>query len=432
MGVTKEREVAVYALMDILSAGGYNNITLKKTLDRNNALPAVQKAFITEVTNGVLRNLIYIDYVIDCFSKTPVAKMKPFILNVLRLSVYQLTFMDKTPDYAVCSEAVALVKKKGFVNLAPFVNGVLRSISRGIMDIKLPDKDETPVDYLCKKYSFSQWIIEGWLEEFDFDTVQRICAASNSVPPITICVNTTKTTKEALVKRLKEEGIETSSSGNGANMLYISKTSDITKSNAFNEGLFHIMDESSMKAVEMLKPEKGDIIFDVCAAPGGKAFYCSYIMENTGVIYCGDVHEHKIKLINEGANRLGIDIIKTEIQDATVNAPEKNELADKIIIDAPCTGLGLLRKKPDIKYKKTASDVKALVEIQRKMLMACHSYVKPGGTLLYSTCTLSKQENMDNVEWFISKAPFELDEVKLYLPELGGRDGFFMARMIHV
>lgn len=436
-----EREIAVFILMDIFNERAYNNIILRKTLNSHSELTPVQKAFITELVNGTLRNLINIDYIIDKFSKTKTLKMKPFILNNIRIAVYQIIYMDKIPVSAACNEAVKLAKKRSFASLSGFVNGVLRSIARGKDSIEYPSDK---VKALGIKYSYPQWIMEYWLEEMTEDEIEKICRAFSEPPVISICVNTTKTDKYELKDRLLKEGIQADTDTVSDNSLYIYKTSNIAESKCYKEGLFHIMDESSMLAVQIMSPEKNSVVADLCAAPGGKSFAAAELMENTGVVYSRDIYEHKVRLIKEGAERLGLTVIKAEIKDAEKSDP--NLKADYVIADVPCSGFGLVRKKPDIKYNKTYDDIEELVKIQRRILKAAADSVKEGGVLIYSTCTISHKENIENVKWFCGEYGFKCEDITKYLPKgtncktadkgyiqilpyMWGTDGFFVARM---
>ncbi|MBR6401708.1 MAG: 16S rRNA (cytosine(967)-C(5))-methyltransferase RsmB [Firmicutes bacterium] len=441
----KEREIALYAIIDILNEKAYNNIVLRSVLARNSHLSMVQRAFVTELVNGTLRNMINIDYIISLYSKTALEKMKPLIINNLRISVYQIMYMDKVPDSAACNEAVELAKQKGFATLAGFVNGVLRNIARNKDNISYPDKQKHPVDYISVKYSYPVWIIEYWLKELDIDTIEKICLSNRVPPKVSACINTLKIDKAGLKKALSADNIAMTDGVFKENALYLSKTRDITQTRTFADGLFHVMDESSMLAVDILAPKPGDKVLDSCAAPGGKSFYCAYKMKNEGEIISADIYEHKLELIRSGAERLGIGIIKPVLSDASVHNAAYDGKMDCVLADAPCSGFGLFRKKPDIKYNKTMEDVEALAKLQRDILGTCQAYVKQGGCLVYSTCTISLKENLENVKWFCDTYGFEPEDISKYLnfecatakdgyiqvlPCDFMTDGFFIARFV--
>nr|WP_317359136.1 16S rRNA (cytosine(967)-C(5))-methyltransferase RsmB [uncultured Tyzzerella sp.] len=436
------REIAVYALIDILEQQLYNNLTLKKIFNENKDITPQDRAFITELVNGTLRNIIYIDYVIDSFSNTKTKKMKPLILNIIRISVYQIIFMDKIPVSAVCNEAVKFAKKKKFNGLSGFVNGVLRNIARNIHNIKLPDEQKQPVKFLATKYSYNEWVIEKWIAQFGYDETKNICEANSLAPKVSICVNTNKITKDNLKNILIKEGMTVEEGKISNNSLYITKTKNIADSKAFKNGYFHIMDESSMALVEILEPRENDVIIDICSAPGGKSFYSSYMMKNSGKIFSRDIHQHKIELMEDSIKRLDIKNINLQLKDGTKFYKEDEEIADKLILDVPCSGFGIVRKKPDIKYTKTREDIIELVSIQREILKSSYKYVKKGGILLYSTCTLFEEENLQNVKWFCENYGFQPCSINLslniqniekgyvtILPSMFNTDGFFIAKL---
>lgn len=438
-----EREVALNLISDILNEGAYNNIILRRFFNRNKTLSTVERSFITEVVNGTLRNLIHIDYIIDFFSKTKTKKMKPVVLNILRISVYQIVFMDRVPASAVVNEAVKIMKKRGIGGLSGFVNGVLRGIIRGLENVEYPKE---PIELLAVKYSYPKWIIKYWLEEIDIEEIEKICIENNKAPRICAYINTLRIDKKSLKKIFAEDNITFSDGKLAENAFYFSKTSDIAQLKAFKNGFFHIIDESAALCALVANPKAGQTLIDVCAAPGGKSFTCAYIMKNKGKIYARDIYEHKIDLINDGAKRLGIDIIESQLKPAEIKYEQDVEKADVVMVDAPCSGLGLLRKKPDIKYDKTMEDVESLAKLQRDILSVAQSYVKKGGVLLYSTCTISKKENIENVRWFCENFDFKLDDLTPFIgeyfdngqlkkgyiqimPHMYSTDGFFIARL---
>jgi len=440
-----EREISLCILTDILDEKAYNNIMLRKTLNKNKQLSRIQKAFITELTNGTLRNIILIDYVINQFSKTKTDKMKTTIVNILRLAVYQIMFMDKVPTSAACNEAVNITKRRGFKNLSGFVNGVLRNISKNIDNIKYPDPEKDKINFLCTKYSYPNWIIKYWLNELDYDAIKSICINNNIPPKVSICLNNSIADKKELENCLLNENVKVTDGVFGGT--YISNISDITNTFAYKKGMFHIIDQSSILCVNILDPKQNNIIYDVCAAPGGKSFKCSYILNNTGKIISRDIYQHKIDIMNENIKRLNIKNIVTELKDAKVHYTDDEQKADCVIIDVPCSGLGLIRKKPDIKYNKSIYDIDKLVKIQRKIVDSCWNYVKVGGTLLYSTCTISRKENIENFNWILQNYPFKAVDISSYLPvkfdtaskgyiqilpNMFGTDGFFIAKFKRV
>ncbi|NLM14113.1 MAG: 16S rRNA (cytosine(967)-C(5))-methyltransferase RsmB [Epulopiscium sp.] len=440
------REIAVNIISDINNDNAYSNISLQEHFSEYNYLTSLDKAFITEIVNGTIRHMNHIDYIINQFSTTKTNKMKPLILSILRSGVYQILFMSKVPVSAACNEAVKIAKKRGLDGLSGFVNGVLRNIARNINNISYPDRSKNPVEYLCVKYSYPKWVVKYWLKYYSVDFVEELCIASNDTPKITIRCNSLRTNKDSLTELLSKESIEVSNGAFLPEALHISQTSAISELASFKQGLFQVQDESSMLVGHILNPKPGESILDVCAAPGGKATHFGELMNNQGQIFARDIHEHKLKLIESSAKRLGIDIITTELHDATLLDKEKISLMDRVMIDAPCSGLGIIRKKPDIKWKKSNRDINELVDLQRKILSVCSQYVKPGGILVYSTCTISEKENIDNINWFIQNFDFELDNINSYIPKMlhcdtsekgyiqlfpnvHSCDGFFIARL---
>ncbi len=435
-----EREIAIKTLMNILNDNAYNNIALRNCFKENQDLNKIQKAFITETVNGTLRNLIFIDYIIDNYSKTKTNKMKPFILNNLRVSVYQIYFMDKVPEHAICNNAVELTKKYGFKGLSGFVNGVLRQIIRNKEEDVLKDLDK--IMYLSIKYSYQKWMIQYWLSEHTYEEVEEMCKANNKSRKINFCINTNKTNLADLENILKDEDVTVEKSKICDNSLTVSKVNDITKLKSFNEGLYHVMGETSQIAVDVLDPKENTKVLDICSAPGGKSFYMGYKMNNTGEIVSCDIYDHKIKLIDEGSKRVGLKNIETKINDATKLNNDFVNKFDYILVDAPCSGLGIVSKKPDIKLNKTFEDIEELSGIQKEIMSNAYKYLKEGGVLVYSTCTISKRENTNNVKWILENTNLELVDLNEefenlandkgvieILPTLeNNSDGFYIAK----
>lgn len=438
------REMISEILVEINHNGGYNSVVLRQFLNKNKDLSSQDKNFITEVVNGTLRNIYYIDHVIKQFSKTPINKIKPFILSVLRSSIYQICFMN-TPNSASCNEAVKLVEKKGFIQLKAYVNAVLRNVSRNVDNIELPD--ENTKEYLSVKYSHPLWIVNMWVAYYGFDTTKEICEINCLPPKVSIRINTLKTNYDELENLMVDSGVLVEKGKYTNNAMYLKATSNIGELETFKNGMFHVQDESSQLAVEVLNPKEGDKILDLCSAPGGKTFTICEKIEDRGEILACDIFEHKLNLVNDGSERLGLSAIKTRLQDATEYVEEFSGYFDKVLVDAPCSGLGLLRKKPDIRSKKSGDEIDSLIEIQRKILENASKYVKVGGIIVYSTCTLSKKENEKNIEWFLQNfSEFEavdisgcIDEIQndtekmgyvTLLPNIYKTDGFFISKLI--
>ncbi len=438
------REIAAEALMEIMTEEAYNNMTLRRLLRQNGAMSRQDRAFVTEIVNGTLRNLIYIDHVLNTFSNTKTEKMKPWILAVLRTAVYQMYFMD-VPYHAAINEAVKLTGVRGYAPLKAFVNGVLRTIMKYKNEIPLPEQGT--VEYLSVRYSHPLWLVKMWIAYYGYAEAEQICAFDNQSPDVTIRVNTLKTNREELQKLLEEAGVEIHAGKICENALHLTKTADLSRLEAFQEGLFHVQDESSQLAVEILDPQKGEMILDLCAAPGGKSFTAAEKMENEGKLVSRDIYEHKIELIEEGAERLGISCMECMIKDAAEAEEEGREAFDRVLVDAPCSGLGLMRKKPDIRLKKSGDEIDSLIPMQRQILENAANYVKKGGVLVYSTCTLCRKQNEKNLEWFLKNHPeFEAEDITDFLPKewdretakdgyitllpyQTGTDGFFISRM---
>ena len=427
-----ERDLAQFIITDIFETGAYNNIILSKTLSKEN-LSSEKRAFVTELVNGTLRRLITIDYVLSLFSKTKKEKMRPFILNTLRVAIYQILFMPTVPDSAACNEAVKNTKAHRFERLSGFVNGVLRNISRQKDNIDYTGA--TAAQTFSRKYSVPEFVVGYWLESKTEKETEQLCASFCEYPRIYIRVNTLKTSAKELKQRLIVENV-TVCDTIVPEVLEISKTGNIAELSSFKEGLFFVSDLAACLVTHITDVKPGQTVADLCAAPGGKSFSLAMKMQNKGKIYSCDIYEHKTELIEKGAKRLGIDIIEPTISDACVTNEDLK--ADVVLIDAPCSGLGLLKRKPDIAFNRNKEDIDTLAALQRKILEASIPLVKDGGKIVYSTCTISKKENGDNVEYIRKK--YGLKAVPFSLPGKGencgeaeilpgdySNDGFYVA-----
>ncbi len=424
------RELVLEMLIEIIEKNQYSHLVLRDVLDKYQYLSKQERAFMTRLTEGTLEHLIELDYIIDSFSKTKVKKMKPMIRTIIRMSVYQIKYMDSVPDSAVCNEAVKLAKRHGFGQLSGFVNGVLRNISRNISDVKYPDKKDM-ARYLEVRYSMPQWIVKQWAADYGMEKAEQILKGFDRENPLSIRTNTLKCTPEELKERLKAEGVTVEPVKDLDYAFYISGFDYLNSLKSFEDGLFYVQDVSSMMVAELAAPKENDYIIDVCAAPGGKSSHLAEKLKGTGMVEARDLTDYKVDLIRDNIARHELKNMKAVLMDATQYDEASVNKADVLICDLPCSGLGVLGRKTDIRYKISREQEKELVELQRQILDTVHQYVKPGGTLVYSTCTIDKMENEDNVRWFADKyRDFVLKEERQLLPGQLGGDGFFLARFI--
>ena len=439
------RELVLGVLLEVTRDGEYSHISLRNVLAKYQYLDKRDRAFITRVVEGTLEHMIEIDYIINQFSKVKVNKMKPVIRCILRSAVYQLKYMDSVPNSAACNEAVKLATKKGFSSLKGFVNGVLRSIERNLDQITYPDETNL-IEYLSVKYSMPEWILKKWLAQYDRTVVEAMLADFQREKPTTIRVNRNVMSKEALIESLETQGVYVQNHPYLSDALWISSYDYLADLDSFQEGAFHVQDISSMLVAHLANPKQGDEVIDVCAAPGGKSLHMAELLCGTGHVEARDLTDYKVNLIWDNIERSGMQNIDAIRRDATIFDESSVEKADIVVADLPCSGLGVLGKKTDLKYKMTEQTQKDLVELQRNILSKVRFYVKQGGTLIYSTCTINEAENMGNVEWFLSEnKEFELVSVKdtlceelrdsvvregclQLLPGVHKSDGFFIAK----
>ena len=414
------RKIAVKTLLKIEKDKAYSNITLSSVF-REYDLKNEDKAFISALVYGVLDRKITLDYVLSSFMKTPLRKTAPYTLNVLRTALYQIMFMDKIPESAAVNEAVKLIKNSREGRNSGFVNAVLRAVLRA--DNLLPEGNSAKD--ISVKYSCPLWIVESLINDYGIEDTVSYLEESLKAPPFTIRVNTQKTSSQELINELLKDNIS-SKKVSGFDALILSKGTDIIGNNAFEKGLFYAQDLASQTAIKNFSLEKGNRVLDMCAAPGGKSFSMALSMENEGEIISCDLYEHRVKLIKDTSARLGLDIIKPIILDATVFNEELGKF-DCVLCDVPCSGLGVLRRKPDIKYKE-AENFDELEQIQYKILSNAVNYLKDGGKILYSTCTLRKAENEKVVNRFLKEYNgfVKLKEQTL-MPQINRTDGFYFA-----
>lgn len=424
------RELVLEMLIEIIEKNQYSHLILRDVLDKYQYLSKQERAFMTRLTEGTLEHLIELDYIIDSYSKTKVRKMKPMIRSILRMSVYQIKYMDSVPDSAVCNEAVKLARRHGFGQLSGFVNGVLRNISRNISDVRYPDQKDM-VRFLEVKYSMPQWIVKQWINDYGMEKTEQILKGFDREKLLSIRTNTLKCTPEELRDKLKAEGVTVEPVKDLDYAFYISGFDYLNSLQSFEDGLFYVQDVSSMMASELAAPKENDYVIDVCAAPGGKSTHLAEKLKGTGMVEARDLTDYKVDLIRDNIDRHELHNMKAVLMDATRYDEASVNKADVLICDLPCSGLGVLGRKTDIRYKISPEQEKELMELQRQILDTVHKYVKPGGTLVYSTCTIDKMENEDNVRWFADKyKDFALKEERQLLPGQLGGDGFFLAKFI--
>ena len=446
------RETAFQVIFKVLEEYAQSHVVLRQTLHAERDAEKRDRAFVTRLVEGTLEHLITIDAVLNSVSKTPVKKMKPVIRTVLRMSVYQLLYMDSVPDSAVCNEAVKLVKGKGLSGLSGFANGVLRTVARNreqwLSESFYPDKAKTPAKYLSIRYSLPEWLCNYFVREYGMEKAEKIAEGSLRNPKTTIRCNTSRISKEELKQRLTACNLVVEDGVYAKNALYLSEYDALEKIPEFREGLFQVQDESSMLVAELAGLKKGDMVLDVCSAPGGKALHAANLLEalGGGEVIARDVTEKKTNLIKENKERLQANNIVIQVADATKLDENMIGKADVVIADLPCSGIGIMAKKPEIRYRMTAENQKELVKLQKQMLEVVHRYVKPGGILMYSTCTINKEENEERVKeickeyGFIPALQEELVPTALradiqdsgclqLLPGIHACDGFFIARL---
>ncbi|MBQ9972918.1 MAG: 16S rRNA (cytosine(967)-C(5))-methyltransferase RsmB [Firmicutes bacterium] len=419
------RKAAYFTLVDVESKKSYSNIALNHhiKLSRPNS-----PAFVRELVYGVLENKMLLDYIIDQLVPTGTAKMRVNDLVLLRIGIYQLSSMDSVPEYAAVNESVILAKKyaKGREG---FINAVLRHYIKSKDLINLPDRRKDEVSYLSTKYSYEPWIVELWLDQYTPEFVEEMLKAGNKTPETTIRLNWLKVMKPDLIRQLRERGYEVEEGKVCENALHV-KGSGLLETALYKAGLFSVQDEASMLVSVMMEPQHGDVVMDLCAAPGGKTLAIAERMNNTGKIYASDVYKRKLTQIDNEAKRLGITNIETYTWDATKINSEMVEKADKVLVDVPCSGLGVVRRKPEIKYKKYTEELDTLPQKQLAILSASSAYVKPGGVLIYSTCTINPYENQRVTSEFLRKnKSFRKEESIQLLPNVNGTDGFYICKM---
>lgn len=434
------RTLAFNILYKVSEDKAYSNIAVN-TMLKESGLSGLDSAFVSAIVYGVLEKQITIDYIIRQYSNLPMRKIEIKTLIILRMGIYQMLFMDKVPDSAAVNESVKIAKKKGLMKSCGFINAVLRNFVRADKKYSLPPESER-VKYLSVKYSCPESLISQWLDAYGYDITVDMLKSLEGRPPVTVKVNTLKISLAELIKVFEEEGVKAERNliPQSLNIKFLGSIENLK---SFKEGYFHVQDGAGTLCALTANPKRGDVVYDICSAPGGKAFSMAEIMENEGELYCFDLYEHKLRLIEKGAKRLGLNIIKTAVRNGANPQNKEEKPADVILCDVPCSGTGILRRKPEIRYKDNQYD-ENLTDIQYKILTESAKLLKEGGKLVYSTCTLNPLENANVVKRFLKenknfsgkalelpkdiKRTIKEEEYEITLfPQTNGTDGFYIA-----
>ncbi|MBP1156092.1 16S rRNA (cytosine(967)-C(5))-methyltransferase RsmB [Paenibacillus sp. PvR098] len=439
------REAALDVLLRIEQDRSYSNLLLNRTLQQYK-LDRLDAGLATEIVYGTIQRQGTIDYFLEPFVKGGLFKLQPWVRSLLRLSFYQLYYLDRIPEHAVVNEAVQLAKRRGHQGISGMVNGVLRNVLRRKAELVLPEG--LPSERrIALTTSHPEWMVRRWIRQFGEQAAERICEANNEPPRVSIRANRLRLAPAELAERLRQGGLEAEASEVAPAGVIVRGGGNMALTPGYAEGLFTIQDESSMLVAEWVDPQPGERVLDCCAAPGGKTTHLAEKMQDRGEVVACDVHEHKEQLIREQAERLGLSSIRTVTADARkLSAQFPPESFDRILLDAPCSGLGVIRRKPDMKWSKKESELETVCDVQHELLESIHSLLKPGGVLVYSTCTVEKAENEEMVRSFLQRHPEFVPDAPpneetgrlpmpagqasvQIMPYDFGTDGFFIARL---
>jgi 16S rRNA (cytosine967-C5)-methyltransferase len=442
------REVALDVLIRVERDQSYSNLLLDKAL-HDQALKRSDAALATELVYGTIQRLNTIDYFLEKFVHNGIRHLQPWVRCLLRLSFYQLLYLDRIPAHAAVHEAVNIAKKRGRGGgTAGLVNAVLRNALRHPERLEVP-AEGPPVRRIALKHSHPEWLVARWMRQYGEETAEAICAANNLPPRGSVRANAMRTSREQLVERLRADGLDASPSPLAPSGIIVQRGGNLARTRWYREGELSIQDESSMLVAEIVAPLPGMRVLDCCAAPGGKATHMAEMMRDAGEICAVDLHAHKVKLIEEQARRLNLSCIRAIACDAR-QLPDRfaPQSFDRILLDAPCSGFGVIRRKPELKWRKSEADITALSALQQDLLRRVGKLLKPGGALVYSTCTIEREENESVVEAFVREHPeFVIDRTDFpqlpdpvraslaqrgmvqILPSDYGSDGFFIARL---
>lgn len=441
------RNMTLEILIDVMENHVYSHYALSHMLSLHQFMDKQERAFLTRLVQGTLERCLEIDYFLNQFSKVKTEKMKPVIRNILRISAYQILYMEQVPDHAACNEAVKLAQKRGLSGLKGFVNGVLRTLSRRKEHLPYPDKKDKK-KYLSIVYSTPEWIVDKWLRRYGEEETKQMLSSQYQEYAISVRRSISIEEEVFLQELSKECHVKKQ-----IDLPYAYRLSDynfLEGMKTFQKGWFQVQNESSMLAVTAAGIQKGMFVLDVCAAPGGKSLFAADLMQGTGTVLARDLTEEKAEKIEENKNRLGYKNIRIQCYDALILDSEMLGKADIVIADLPCSGLGVMGHKNDIKYRITKEMIKELAELQRNILSVVWQYVRLGGVLIFSTCTITEEENQENRKWILENTALKADSLEPYLPErflsvpsvkegflqlrqgIDDMDGFFISRFIRI
>lgn len=428
MSDTDSRNIALTVLTAVFDKQAFLHLAMREALEAHPDLSERDRKFAEYLIRGTVRQKISLDYVLEQFSSKPVRKIKPLIRNILRMGVFQILYMDSVPDRAVCSESVRLAKRRGLSGLSGFVNAVLRTLIREKDAIRWPDRTSAPAEYLSVIYSMPEWLVKKWISELGEHDCERLLNAFQAERAITVRPNPEKTDACTLQLLLEEEGVAVKRREDPPYALDITNVSGLSELKAFRDGLFYVQDAASMLVAEYAAPKEGNLVIDVCGAPGGKSIQIAQMLKGSGQVITRDLSGQKIRLIRQNIERMKLQNMKAEVWDATIPDPALAGQADVVIADLPCSGLGVAGRKPDIRYRISPEDILSLAELQRQILAVVSEYVRPGGVLLYSTCTITPEENRKNAEWFTDqRKDFRFITDRQCMP-WEHTDGFYIAK----
>jgi 16S rRNA (cytosine967-C5)-methyltransferase len=436
------RETALRALVRVEEDDAYLNLVLPSLLQN---APIAERALTVQIATGTLQRLNTIDWVINLYSRRNLDTYTPWLRNLLRLSVYQILFLDRVPHYAIVDEAVRLARRFGHRGVAGLANALLRRIAAESKSLPWPDPIVKRSEYLSLKHSQPFWLVDRLISRFGFDEAESWCIASNQKPLISIRPNALRTDSALLIEKMHSEGFETSASPVVPAMLRLAEGASPAAAESFRRGLFTIQGESSALVAPLLDPRPGDLVIDLCSAPGGKTTHLAELIGDSGRVYACDLHQGRLQLVEKAASRLGLQNITTVVVDGRNPGTQNLPLADAILVDAPCSGLGVIRRLPEIKWRRNEDDLLRMQTLQIELLRSAARMLKPGGKLLYSVCTTEPEEteavatafNMAHqqfiAEELLSRLPLSLqsgqdssETIKLW-PHRHDLDGFFIA-----